>query len=226
MKFATALLFSLLWLGCKEAKQIKGTTQKIPAVSAPILSPAKECLQHDTITSSGTKIHYKYRDNKFQIEWSDNNYKRAYDSLFSCDYDPATGLWDFVPKLKSETDNHLVLTNIIWTSSGGNPAPLEYGALILPKNGTDTAYRKDFCIDTKGNYLVYGDDDNETVHIQNIETGKIQNILLVPKPALSRSPTLSIRKADINNGSLYIKYDADDKDNHLHIIEKRFKLAL
>lgn len=185
-----------------------------------------ECIQRDTITELGTKIHYINRNGKFQISWGDNTYNRIYDSLFYCDYDKNSGLWNFVPKLNNETRKNLIFTNILWTSSGANPAPIEFYAIVCPKNKMDSIFEKEFFINSQGDYLVYGDPNNENINIINIETKKYQAILLRPEPYLSKSPTSSILKTEIKGETLYIKYEALDKNEETIIIEKKFTIEI
>ncbi|MBI3232523.1 MAG: hypothetical protein HYZ42_00525, partial [Bacteroidetes bacterium] len=209
------LVFSIIILcgcGSQESKETSSQTN-IDTVRTDTSTLITECIQKDTITDMGTTIHYIYRNGKHQISWGDKSYNRIYDSLYSCDYDNSTGLWDFVPKLNSETKNNLIFTNILWTTSGSNPAPLEYYAIICPKNSKDTIFEKDFFIDKEADYLVYGDPDNENVHIVNMETKRSQTIILIPKPYISRSPTLSIQKTEIKGKTFYIEYGSLDKSD-------------
>ena len=211
--------------GRQESKETSLQTN-IDSVKIDTTSLKTECTQRDTITGMGTKIHYIYLNGKFQISWGDNSYKRAYDSLYSCDYDKSTGLWDFVPKLYSETKNNLIFTNILWTSSGGNPAPLEFCAIVCPKNKVDSIFEKEFFIDSEGEYLIYGDPYNENIHLINIETKNNQTVLLDPKPYLSRSPTLSIQKTQIKGKSIYLEYEALDTNQEITTIKKTFKIVI
>ena len=222
------LIFSIILIcGCgrQESKETSLQTN-IDSVKIDTTSLTTECTQRDTITGMGTKIHYLYRNGKFQISWGDNSYKRAYDSLYSCHYDKSTGLWDFVPKLYSETKNNLIFVNILWTSSGGNPAPIEYYAIVFPKNIKDSIFEKEFFINSIGEYLIYGDPENEYIHLINIETKKNQTVLLKPKPDLSRSPTLSIQKTEIKGKTFYIKYESLDKNDEIKSIESTFNLEI
>jgi hypothetical protein len=222
------LTFSIILIcGCDRQENKETSSQtNIDSVKIDSTSLTIECIQRDTVTSMGTKIHYLYRNGKFQISWGDNSYNRIYDSLYSCDYDKSTGLWDYVPKLNNETKNYLIFTNILWTSSGGNPAPLEYYAIVFPKNNIDSVFEKEFFINSNGEYLIYGDPENENVHLLNIESKKSQTILLKPKPDLSRSPTLSIRKTEINGKTLSIKYESLDKKDEIIIIDKTFNIEI
>jgi len=186
----------------------------------------EECIQKDTTTILGTKVKYIYNDGKYKISYSDKFYNRTYDSLYACDFNKSTGLWDFVPKLHSETKSNLIFTNILWTSSGGNPEPLEYYAIVLPKNKLGKAFEKDFFIECDENYLVYGDPKNDNIHIINLETKKTQLINLIPKPELSRSPTSSILETQIEKKVFSIKYQSLDKNDATIIIEKDFKIII
>lgn len=186
----------------------------------------KECIQIDTITATGTKIHYINRKGQFQISWGNDSYQRSSDSLYECFYDETGEVWDFVPKYYSETKNYLVFERLSWTSSGGNPAPLEYSAIVFPKNMKDSICEKEFFIDCIDGILLYGDSDNENLHLLNIETKKSQLILLSPKPYTSRSPTLSIRQTKIEKKVLFIKYESLDKEDETVINKKTFKIKI
>ncbi len=186
----------------------------------------QECIQFDTITALNTKIHYSYQNGECQISWGDSSYYRTYDSLYSCWHDSSSGLWDFVPKFYSETKSSLVLLNILWTSSGGNPAPLEYYAIVLPKNNMDSIVVREFFIAADENYLVFGDGENEKIHILNLETRKSQTITLYPNPNMSRSPTLSIQDTKIKGSEFHIKYESVDRTYDLKVVEKTFKLII
>ncbi|MCX6351526.1 MAG: hypothetical protein NTX03_06665 [Bacteroidetes bacterium] len=185
-----------------------------------------ECIQRDTITPLGTKIHYKYKNGKFKISWGDSIYNRVSDSAYSCHYDSLTGVWDFVPKLHSETQNSLVFIQTSWTSSGGNPAPLAYDVIVLPKNNKDSIVEKEFFISCEKGYLLYGD-PFEKVYLQNLENKKIQLISLNPRPFSGRSPTMSIEKTKIDKGILFIKYESLNKQKTDAIkISKRFRIEI
>ena len=160
--------------------------------------------------------------------WGSSSYNRTYDSLFTCDYDTLSGVWDFVPKYNSETQNTLVLTCVLATSSGGNPAPVEFSALVMPKNVIDSVYVKDFFINCIGDYLIYGDERNdENIHIVNVETKKEQDFILNPKPANFKSPTISIRETKIDKETFSIKYEIFKivADTAV-IVAKTFKLKI
>ena len=222
------LIFSIILLcGCGRQKgKETSILTNIDSLITDSTSLTTECIQKDTVTVLGTKIHYIFRNGKYLISWGDSSYNRIHDSFYSCDYDKSTGLWDFVPKLNSETKNNLIFTNIFWTSSGGNQAPLEFYAIICPKNNKDSIFEKEYFIDSEGDYLIYGDSENATIHLINIETKKSQTIILKPKPYLSRSPTLSIRNTEIKGRLLNIKYESLDKSDEIRIIEKTFNIEI
>ncbi|MEN2399292.1 hypothetical protein GKZ90_0005860 [Flavobacterium sp. MC2016-06] len=227
MKITNLIFLILLFYSCGNRTK-NNTEKKLDTVSikTDTISLSKECVQNDTITASGTKIKYVYRKGKYKISYGDKYYNRIYDSLYTCDYDKNTGLWDFVPKLQSETKNNLIFTNILWTSSGGNPAPLEYYAIVLPKNKKDKGFEKDFFIICQEDYLVYGDPETENIHIINLETKKTQLIKLKPKPEFARSPTLSIQETNIKKNTLHIKYQSLDKNDEAIIIETKYKIGI
>ncbi|MDI9309769.1 MAG: hypothetical protein QM535_06105 [Limnohabitans sp.] len=223
MKIKVLILLVLL-CSCNKNKEKKKIIKEIAVKDT--LKVDKRCLQRDTVTPMGTKIGYLYQDGKFKITWGDTNYKRVYDSIYSCDYDKNTGIWDFVPKYESETKNTIVLTNILFTSSGGNPAPLEFSAVVLPKNKKDSPYEIDFFITKKGDYLVYGDMEESKIHLLNLETKKKQKIKLNPYPAIFRSPTSSILETSIYKNTLFIKYESDDENSESEIIVKKIKIVI
>lgn len=224
MKLQIVLLLALCF-SCGKAVD-KQNDAKSGAAQTDTLKLDSRCIQKDTITPLGTKISYLRQKDRFKICWGDHNYTRVYDSLYSCYYEESTGLWDFVPKFGSETKNTVVLTNVLYTSSGANPAPLEYSALILPKNKKDAPFEIDFFITMLGDYLVYGDGESNTIHIINLETRKIQDEILYPAPVVSRSPTMSIHTAKIDKGALYIKYESIDENDNEKIIETTIKIKI
>lgn len=227
MKISSLIFCIILFYGCGRQEHKDTSVSTIAdALKTGAPSMTIECIQRDTITGMGTRIHYINYNGKYQVSWGDNSYNRVYDSLYTCYHDDRTGLWDFVPKLNSETKNNLIFTNILWTSSGGNPAPLEFCAIICPKNVKDSIFEKEFFIDCKGDYLIHGDFENENIHLINIETKKNQTFILNPKPYSSRSPTLAILKTVFKGKSIYIKYESVDKNDDTIIIERTFKIEI
>lgn len=224
MKIKVIILF-ILFYSCNKIEN-KQNAPKSDLVETDTIKFDTECVQKDIITPLGTKIWYLRQNDKFKITWGDNNNKRVYDSLYSCDYDKETGLWDFVPKFNSETKNNLVLTNTLYTSSGANPAPLEYLAIILPKNKKDLPYEIEYFITKEKDYLVYGDDESNTIHLINLETKKSQNEILYPPPAISRSPTMSIQETKFDKNSLFLKYEGVDENGDVKIIKTKIKLEI
>ena len=222
------LIFSVFLLQSCENRTKNNTERESETISikTDTTTLAKECVQNDTTTNSGTKIKYIYTNGKYKISYGNKFYSRTYDSLYTCNYDKSTGLWDFVPKLQSETKNNLIFTNILWTSSGGNPAPLEYYAIVLPKNKIEKTFEKEFFITCEGNYLVYGDAESNTIHLINLETKKSQDEILYPPPAISRSPTMSIQETKFDKNSLFIKYESVDGNGDTKIIKMEIKLKI
>ena len=227
MRISISIFSIIIFCGCirQESKE-KKVSKNVDTLKNITTSLTSECIQKDTITNMMTKIHYIYRNGKYQISWGNNSYNRVYDSLYSCDFDKSTGLWDFVPKLISETKNNLIFKNVLWTSSGGNPDPIEYYVIICPKNVKDNIYEKIFFIQCEGSYIVYGDSHNEYVHLENIETKRIQTVTLKPKPYLSRSPTLSINKTQIKKKTFYIEYEALDKNEKTITVKDTIKIEI
>jgi hypothetical protein len=224
MRKLSLLLIVLLISACSKTKENK--PKKTTADSIHYSSKIGiDCAQKDTITGYGTKIKYLYQDNHFKISWSNNSYRRVYDSLYTCQSDKY-GLWDLVPKLSHETPHNLIFTNVQYTSGGGNPAPLEYYAIIFPKNPGDSVSEKPFFISAEGSYLVYGDAQNENIHLMNLETKKEQTILLKPKPDTSRSPTLAIQDVNIMKNTFFIEYESLDYNDDIEVIKQKFKIKI
>ncbi|MNK06493.1 hypothetical protein D3C87_243920 [compost metagenome] len=138
---------------------------------------------------------YSQINNSVKLSWGNDSYIRSHDSLFMC-IDDRFGRWDFIPKYVSETNNYLVLENVISTSSGGNPAPIEFSAMIFPKRMNDSIYEKEMYIDIHNNYIIYLLGVRaDSLEILNIETKKSQICILNPKPVpFSKSPTFIITK--------------------------------
>jgi hypothetical protein len=224
MKFKVIMVF-LLFCSCVKADR-KQDIPKDELKETAAIKIDSQCVQKDIITPLGTKICYLNQDGKFKVSWENADYKRVYDSVYSCYYDKETGYWDFVPKFNSETKNTLVLTKVLYTSSGANPAPLEYSVLVLPKNKTDLPFERDFFITQEKDYLVYGDGKSNAIHLLNLETGKSQDEILYPSPVLSRSPTMSIHETKINKNSLFIKYESIDENDDIKIIAVEIKLKI
>lgn len=239
MKYTTLIILILITFSCQTSQNKVDNEKKevvqldsIQTDSIPILKElAEQCIQKDTITAMGTSIDYFYENENegFRITWADNSYKRSSDSLYNCFFDEGTGTWDFVPKYIHETKNTVVLQNILFTSSGANPAPLEYYVIVLPKNEKDTISEIELFIMTEGNYLVYGDAYMEDVHILNLETKKEQTVKLSPKILYIRSPTMAIQKTKIEKKIFYIEYEALKKvgeDYEEIIVKKSFKIKI
>ncbi len=222
------IIFSIIiFYGCISCERKQDDNKlNVKLIDTFITKTQDFCIQRDTITSMGTKIHYIMRNGKFQISWGDNSYNRVYDSLFTCDYDKITGLWDFVPKFYSETQNHLIFTNVLFTSSGTNPAPLEYYIIVCPKNKKDSIIQKDFFVSCLGNYLVYNDAITEYIHVLNVETNKTQTINLKPSLYISKSPTLGIKETKIKENNIYITYETRVNYDSIVAIKKVVKLKI
>jgi hypothetical protein len=230
MKTFKYLIFCLFSIGCKhqsnESSDIQ-TKEKPETQIADSISLDKNCFQKDTTTLLGTKIKYIYQQGLFRIVCSDSSFSRKTGSLYACHYDSISGLCDLVPKLESETTNNLLFTYVYFTSSGRNCAPLEYSAIIIPKNNTDAIIEKYFFIMQKGDYLFYGDGTiPNVIHLMNIETKQIQDFELDPLPALSRSPTMSIREIKITGKLFYVKYEAFLENTEPQIVIKKLKIKI
>jgi hypothetical protein len=213
------LLVGLFVFACKN----ENNKNSINAIGKQLQN---KCQQKYTITPLGMKIQYLNQKGLFQVAWSNEKFKRTYDSSFSCIIDSSTGIWDFVPKFYCETPNYLVLKNTLWTSSGGNSAPIEFNAIVLPKNNFDSAFEKEFFIDCQNNYLISFSSTNDVISVLNLETKKEQLIALNPKLATYRSPTMSILKVKISNSNFGIKYEMLNKNDEIRIVDKVFLLNI
>lgn len=224
-----SLLFILVvFSGCyRRVDEKSAIAPRIDSIS-PVYPPWSDaCIQTDTVTQMGTAIHYLYSNGKFQISWGDSSYYRIYDSLYECAYDSGgSGLWDFVPKYYSETRDYLIFTNILECSGLANPAPLDYYAIVCPKNETDSIFERDLFVGCDGDYLVYGDWDNEYLHVLNVETKSRQTFLLKPAPWVSRSPTMEIQRAKVRGKVLHVTYEALDEDEAFIIVRRTFRIEI
>lgn len=207
-------LFVLIpWCAALAVSGSRTDSLKIAAASL-----VKECRQRDTTTPRGTRIQYAPGPDGFRIVWGDRSYRRTSDSAYTCFLDSATGVWDFVPKLHAETKAKLVFTHTLWTSSGGNPAPLEEEAILFPKNARDSLVEIPFFIDVQRGYLVAGDPHTELLHLLHLETSQVRTFTLDPKPAPQRSPTMPIRKVRVAKGKLTVQYlSLDGEENEVPV---------
>jgi hypothetical protein len=223
------IIFSFTFSSCY-CQQLTNAHQKekidtLTNISYQIIT---ECIPHDTTTASGLKIHYLNNNGSYQITWGSESFMRTYDSLYSCEKDDWGNIWDEIPRLEAETPNYIVFKNVLTHSGGGNPEPIEFYAIVLPKNPVDTNYEKEFYIKTIGNYMIYSEPFSfETLVILNLETKKNQKIILEPS-AFEGYRTLAwcIKKMQIEQGKFYIDYKALNKNHDSYIEKKEFDLNL
>jgi hypothetical protein len=114
------------------------------------------------------------------------------------------------------------------TSSGGNPMPIAFDVIVLPKNKKDSISTIPFFINVQSNYIIYADETKlGLIHILNIETRKNQMIALKPIQWESRGiPGMSIEETKIANNTFYIKYQTLDSRDSIISIQKSFKLKI
>lgn len=186
-----------------------------------------KCFQKDTITTLGTIIKYKKDDNVFKISYQDGLFKRTLDEDFECRIDEF-GLWDDVPKFENETLNYFVLKYVFSTSSGANPAPIDFSVLIIPKHSFDIVLVKDCFIKMKGNYIVYLDEENSSkIKILNLESKKKQTIKLRSNPAPIKGISLFIRKVILTEHKLTISYETiNEKIEDIVLVTEEYKLKI
>lgn len=204
MKILLIILISLFFFNCehKHSQQnLSSNKFKIPETD----TICTECLQKDTISPLGVKIHYKFKNGVFKIICSNNSFIRELDSSFTCTKNQ-NGVWDFVPKLKHETKNYLVFENIFCTSGGANPMPLAYSAIVVSKLSKGIIKEYPILEYCKGNYLLYLNAEDFTIHLLNLETNKIQDINLENSLGQCRMPNLCINSVKIENNKLKISY--------------------
>ncbi len=225
MRYFVIILFLVIVCGCNDIS----TNQKRESsaqVSKDDSLGQEMCRQKDTITPLGTMIKYISFKGGYKIAWGDRNYQRIFDTLYTCEYIPLSGLWDDVPKYYSETKNYLVFNNVLCTSSGGNPAPLEYYVIVFPKNVKDAVFEEDYFINCIGNYLIFGDDYKDIIHVRNLETGQQQTLELKPKSMFIRTPTLAIDSTFIEGDFLNIKYETWSAGDSALAITRSFRIEI
>ena len=147
--------------------------------------------------------------------------------MFVCRLDEH-GLWDYIPHYVSETENNLVFTNVISTSSGANPAPIDFSAMIFPKKISDSIYEKYYFLDKHNDYIIYLPSARaDSIEILNIETKKSQMCMLNPRPVpFLKSPTFIITKTKVFNKKLEIEYIGLDKNDNEVTRKNTFKLKV
>jgi hypothetical protein len=185
------------------------------------------CIQKDTITTLGTIIRYNKVDDGFKISYQDGSFLRTLDDEYTCTIDEF-GMWDEIPKFENETKNYFTLKYVFSTSSGGNPAPIDFSVLIIPKHSFEKILVKDCFIEMKENYVVYLDEENNSkIKILNLESKKNQTIKLRSNPAPIKGITLFIRNVDIKKNKLTISYETLNKKlEEIILVTEEYKLKI
>lgn len=192
-----------------------------------------KCVIRDTITSFGTSIKYKPLGMYYyEISWANKGFKRSFfDSQFCCwtEGERRGPDWDFVPRFSNESKNNIVLISTLEFSGPSNPSPLNYYALILPKNTIDSVYRINYFLDTRDDLLSYFDINYGSIFIINLVTKRKQEIIVNPGPnGYSRSPTWPFRNCKFEGAYYILEYESvavDIKENPL-IIRKSVKIEI
>jgi len=197
MKRYCLLLLSFIIVGC--GSKIKDNSIVAKGVVNDSLLPP-DCIPANFKTKSGTQVMYTRIGNAVQLSWGDETYTRSYDSLFTCQ-DSRYGRWDFIPKFLSETKNYLVFEELLSTSGGSNPAPIDFSVIMFSKNMKDSVYEKEMYINKHGDYLVYiAGWKADSLAVLNIESKKTQICRLSPDPLpFAKSPTFIIKKTKIKD---------------------------
>ena len=229
MRLCCLLLFYLLFTSCG-SKSIENKNAGDVNTGNDSLLPAS-CIPANFTTRLGTKVMYTRVGNEVKLSWGNNTYTRSHDSLFTCADYTGSGRWDFIPKYDAETKNHLIFTNVLSTSSGGNPAPIDFSVLVLPKNTVDSIYQKDMYIKSHKNYIIYVSDSEsfvESLDILNVETKKKQVCTLSPQSVIfARSPTFVIQSTVIKNKMLHVEYETYDENlDSIIIVKNKFRLTI
>lgn len=187
-----------------------------------------DCIPANFTTPMGTKVVYTKVDHAVKLSWGNDTYIRSHDSLFTCELDEYGNRWDWIPKYVAETKNYLIFENVLSTSSGGNPSPIEFTAIILPKKATDLIYEKDLYIDKHEDYIIYLPGATaDSLAIMNLETKKTQICRLLPAPVpFAKSPTFIITKTGISKQNLNVEYESLDKNDSVVIQKNKFKLKV
>lgn len=231
MRDISFLFLLQILIGCD------GFVTKSPYQTADTIAKVEDfrirCDIRDTISSYGTVIRYrpvgKYQ---YEISWTNSGFIRTYfDSQFCC-WKEAQRIapdWDFVPRFYSESRNNIVLTSTFEFSGPSNPSPLNYYALILPKNRIDSVFKINYFLDTKDDLLSYLDNHSGNIFIINLVTKRKQEILVEPGlNGYSRSPTWPFRNCKFKGGYYILEYEsvAVDNDENPITIRKSIKIEV
>jgi len=224
MKRYCLLLLSCIIMGC--GSKFKDNSIVTESVVADSLLPA-DCIPSNFKTKSGTQVMYTRVGDAVQLSWGDETYTRSYDSLFTCE-DSQFGRWDFIPKFLSETKHSLVFKNVLSTSSGGNPAPIDFSVIVFPKNMKDSVYEKELYIDKHDDYLVYiAGWTADSLAVLNIESKKTQICRLSPDPLpFAKSPTFIIKKTKVTDKMFFVEYEGLDEKDSVVVRKNKFKLNI
>ena len=224
MKRYCLLLLSCIIMGC--GSKIKDNSIVAESVVADSLLPA-DCIPANFKTKSGTQVMYTILGDAVQLSWGDETYTHSYDSLFTCE-DSRYGRWDFIPKFLSETKNYLVFEELLSTSGGANPAPIDFSVIVFPKNMNDSVYEKELFIDKHDDYLVYiACWTADSLAVLNIESKKTQICRLSPDPLpFAKSPTFIIKRTTIKNKIFDVEYEGLDEKDSVVVRKNKFKLTI
>lgn len=227
MRITLFLITTVLLIGCNKTSKQNYPDNNNSAKQ--FLDSRGICHLKDTVTSFGTRIGYKKIGNYYyEISWENNGFKRTFfDSQFCCWIDKQIGPWNFTPKFQSESENNIILISTLEFSGPSNPSPLDFYALILPKNMVDSVYTVDYFLKSHNDLLAYWENNGSNIFIINLVTQKKQEIILDPKPdGYSRSPTWPLMNNWFDNGFFYIKYESHDKEGEPITLKKSFKIII
>lgn len=211
-------------MGC--GSKIKNNSIVAESAVNDSLLPA-DCIPANFKTKSDTRVMYTILGDAVQLSWGDETYTRSYDSLFTCQ-NSRYGRWDFIPKFLSETKHYLVFKELLSTSGGANPAPIDFSVIVFPKSMKDSVYQKDMYIDQHGDYLIYiANWTADSLAVLNIESKKTQICRLSPDPLpFAKSPTFIIKKTKIKGKIFDVEYEGLDANDSVVIRKNKFKLDI
>ncbi|RZK23022.1 MAG: hypothetical protein EOO43_08940 [Flavobacterium sp.] len=114
------------------------------------------------------------------------------------------------------------------TSSGGNPAPIDFAVLIIPKHSLAPIIQKDWFLKMQQNYIIYLDEvNNRKVIVLNLESQKSQSIELKSEPAPIKGITLFVKEVEIKSNSFKISYESVDYENdELKLVKETYALKI
>ena len=114
------------------------------------------------------------------------------------------------------------------TSSGANPAPIDFSILIIPKHSFEKVLVIDCFIKMIGNYIIYLDEENNSkINILDLESKKKQTIKLHSEPAPIKGATLFVRKVELNKNKLIVSYETlNKKMEDIVLVTEEYKLKI